>query len=277
MISNMRNLIMRRGLVATLVAAELRASTLGSRIGWLWWFLDPALLMLVYWGVVVGVFGQGADRYKPYPIFLFVALATWKHLTTSVTKAIGVLRSRDRLIRSISFPTIALPVALAFSGFAYFLSAFVVLVVAALVWPSPHHSGALAPVLQIPLLMIAQLAIVMGACMTVACYGLFFPDLRMVASHLLRIGFYVSPGLYGADLVYERVSATVASPWSGAIVAAYMANPFAIIFTGYRDSLINGQWIAWQHWATLAVESGFLLIAGYRVYQYHDRRVLKFL
>ncbi|MBM4247420.1 MAG: phosphate ABC transporter permease [Deltaproteobacteria bacterium] len=275
--SSIRNVVARRDLLAALIASDLRASTAGSRLGWVWWFLDPVLLMLVYWGIVAGVFGRGSDRYEPYPLFLFVALATWKHFAASVTKSIGVLRSRDRLIKAIPFPTIALPIAVVASGFVYFLAAFGVFVLAAALWPSTRHSGALLPLLQAPALMVLQLAITAGVCMAVACYGVVVPDLRMIASHLLRVGFYLSPGLYGVDLVRERVAAGMPAPWAGLVTTAYMANPFAILFTGYRDAVLHGAWIAPAHWLALAAEAGVALLVGYRIYQHHDRRVFKFL
>lgn len=277
MISSWRNVLARRDLLATLVATDMRASIVGSRLGWLWWFLDPLLLMLVYWGIVAGVFGRGSDRYEPYPLFLFIALATWKHFAASVSKSIGVLRSRDRLVKSIAFPTIVLPLSVVASGFLYFLAGFGVFAVAALIWRSDHHTGQLSPLLQVPALMAAQLAVTAGVCMAVSCFGVVFPDLRLVASHVLRVGFYLSPGLYGVDLVRERAAVALAGPWGEWAFAAYMANPFAVLFTGYREAVLHGAWLPPLWWALLTAEAVVAFVLGYRIYQHHDRRVLKFL
>ena len=56
MISSLTNIVARRDLLKELVVSELRRSTAGSKLGWLWWFFDPVLMMLVYWGIVAGLF-----------------------------------------------------------------------------------------------------------------------------------------------------------------------------------------------------------------------------
>ena len=94
MLSNLPNLVQRRDLLKILVMSELRSTVARSKLGWIWWFLDPLLMMLVYWAIVVGLLGRGSDRYDPYPAFLFAALITWKHFATAVGRSLGLLRSR---------------------------------------------------------------------------------------------------------------------------------------------------------------------------------------
>jgi ABC-type polysaccharide/polyol phosphate export permease len=277
MLSNVQNIMARRDLLKALVVSELQSSVAQSKLGWIWWFLDPILMMLVYWGVVVGLFDRGAERYAPYPVFLFTALITWKHFSTAVGRSLSLLRSRERLIKGIPFPTVVLPLSIVFSGFAYFLFGFTVLLLSTLLWPCERHSGAFLPMLQIPFLMIFQLAVTAGAAMALSCFGVLFEDLRLFSTHALRVGFYLSPGLFGIDLVSERLRASLAPPWGDAVFAIYMANPFAVLITGYRDSILYGQFIPMHWWGILFVESVILLWGGYRIYQYYDRRVIKFL
>lgn len=276
MLSNLRNVLARRDLLKALVVSELQSSVARSKLGWVWWFLDPVLMMLVYWGVVVGIFDRGA-RYAPYPAFLFAALITWKHFATAVGRSLSILRSRERLIKGIPFPTVVLPLSVVFSGFAYFLFGFLVLLVATILWPCEQHSGALLPTLQIPFLMLFQLAVTAGCAMVLSCLGVLFEDLRLFSTHALRVGFYISPGLFGIDLVSEGLQEKVSPPWSEVLYAVYMANPFAILITGYRDSVLYGSFIPAHWWGILLVESALLLWGGYRIYQYYDRRVIKFL
>ena len=277
MISNLTNVLARKDLLRALVLTELRASVAGSKLGWIWWFLDPVLMMLVYWGIVVGVFGRGAEQYAPYPVFLFCALITWKHFSTTLTRAMTLLRSRERLIKSIPFPTVVLPLSLVFSGFAYFLFGFVILIVAAVLWPSAKHSGSLWPVLQIAPLMVFQLAITAGACMAMSCFGVLYRDLRLFVTHLLRVGFYLSPSLYGIDMVEDRLEKVVGPPWADVGFAVYMANPFAVLISGYREAVLYGNLLPWHWWLILLVEAALVLWIGYLVFQHYDRRVIKFL
>jgi len=277
MLSTLQNVMRRRDLLRALVVSELRSSVARSKLGWVWWFLDPILMMLVYWGIVVGLFRRGAEQYDPYPAFLFAALITWKHFSTAVNRSLSLLRSRERLIKSVPFPTIILPLSVVFSGFVYFLFGFLVLLVFVVASPSAHHSGELLPVLQVPFLMLFQLAVTAGFTMALSCFGVLFEDLRLFATHILRVGFYISPGLYGIDLIERRLDVTLSPALADVLFGLYMANPFAILITGYRDAVLFGNYIPGHWWAVLFVESVVLLVVGYRIYQYHDRRVIKFL
>ena len=86
MISNLKNLLARKDLLRALVVSDLRASDASTRLGWLWWILDPLLLMFIYWGVF-SILSRGRVDYAPYPIFILCALLPWKHLSVAAGKS----------------------------------------------------------------------------------------------------------------------------------------------------------------------------------------------
>lgn len=276
MISNLPNLIARRDLLGELVRSDLRASTAQTRLGWLWWLLDPLLMMLIYFVIVVELFGRG-DMYAPYWLFVFFGLITWKHFTGSVNRASNVLSRRQGLIRAVPFPTMVLPLSGVLSMFVFFLCAFAMLLVMAMIAPLPQHSGAAWPVIQVPLLMLLQVLVIAGVALAVSCIGVLYRDLSELIPHALQAGFFLSPTLYGADLVQRTALERLGPQLGAAVYAVYMLNPFAIIITGYRDALFYGRFMHPQHWMVLLIEAAALLIIGYRIYQHYDRRVIKFL
>ena len=274
MISNWSNLVARRDLLRELTLAELRSRSQETRLGWLWWLVDPLIMMLIYWGVVVGIFGRG-EQYTPYPVFILCAMLPWKHFTSSVNASAKVLRGRDALIKSIAFPTIVLPLTIVLAGFSNFLFGTIVLLGTAVAFDRPMGIS----LVQIPALMLLQLVIVCGISLGVACFGALVRDLSGFLGHLTRIGFYVSPCLYGVDMVQNRfLSGPLGKlPFAEWIPTLYMLNPFAILFTGYREALFYGRMLEPGLWALLAAEAAILLFGGWRLYQYFDRRVIKFL
>jgi ABC-type polysaccharide/polyol phosphate export permease len=269
MISTLRNLFARRDLAAELIRADLRSSSAESRLGWLWWILDPALMMGVYWVFKVLVFGRG--KYSPYPIFVGVALLTWRHMTTSASRSVKVLRTNEALIKAVPFPTAVLPIAQALGQFVYFCISMAVLTVIAAAIGQPIT----AKLLQMPLVAMFQAAFVVGLSLTVASVGVVVRDLEVALGHLLRIGWYLSPGIYGIDLLVNRFGGG-RSRFGDLVVDLYMLNPFAILFEGYRGAVFQPQWLAPTHWAVLAVESVAMLLLGYWVFRHFDRRVVKF-
>jgi ABC-type polysaccharide/polyol phosphate export permease len=286
MISNVSNLLARKDLLRELVRSELRSSTAETRLGWLWWFLDPLLLMLIYWAIVVGILGRGKEQYAPYPVFLLCAILTWKHFAGAASTSTRILRIREPLIKAIPFPTMVLPLAQVLSNFLFFSFGLAVVFGAALLIGGKNHSGNYFPLIQVPGLMALQIVIVAAFALPLSCFGALFTDLSGLIVHLLRIGFYMSPGLFGIDMVksaFQKLDPKAAEvAWlpdnlSAILFAIYMLNPFAIFITGYRDAIFYGQYLEGRYWLTLIIEAVILFFIGYRIFQHYDRRVIKFL
>ncbi len=276
MISNWSNLVARRNLLWELVVSELRTFSARSSLGWVWWLLDPLLMMLIYWMIFSLLLGRGG-LYAPYPIFILCALIPWKHFASSTGRATNVLRAKEPLIKSVPFPTIVLPLSLVLSGMVYFLFGFVVLLAVTMIWPSPLHSGNFVTLVQAPLLMILQVAVIIGICLALSSFGVLIRDLGSFMTYVLRIGFYASPGLYGVELVKD-VLYNQLGPTLGAVVFfVYMLNPFALLITGYRDCVYYGQYMQMEICIILVVDATLFLLVGHWIYQHYDRQVIKFL
>jgi ABC-type polysaccharide/polyol phosphate export permease len=263
--STVRNIIARRDLLAALTRSEVKTAAAESQLGWVWWLLDPLLMIGVYWIFIVILLGS--DRYVPYPVFVGCALLPWKHLAASLNGGVAALRAREGLIRAVPFPTMVIPLALVVSQGVYFVCGLAVLLVVSLLF-----GQTLGPtLLQVPMLVLLQGLIVAGLCLPLSCLAVVYRDIRNVVAHALRVGWYLSPGIYGTDVLIDRVGA--GSP----LVAIYMLNPFAILFEGYRGALFEPAWLPASHWAVLAIEAAAILALGHAVYRRYDRRVIKFL
>jgi ABC-type polysaccharide/polyol phosphate export permease len=270
MISSVQNLIARRDLAGELIRADLRSGSAENRLGWLWWILDPLLMIGVYWFFKVLVFGRGT--YAPYPIFVGVALLTWRHLSTSASRSVKVLRSSEALIKSVPFPTAVLPLSDAVSQFIYFCASMGVLTFVAIAIGQPIT----ATLFQIPVLAVLQLMLIIGFTLFLAAVGVVVRDLEIAVGHALRIGWYLSPGIYGTDLVVNLVQRSFTEKVGSSLYSLYMMNPFAILFEGYRGALYHPAWLEPVHWGVLVVESLAVLIGGYMTFRYFDRRIIKF-
>jgi ABC-type polysaccharide/polyol phosphate export permease len=268
--STWRNVRDRSELLGALVLGDLKAETQEGRLGWILWLVDPALTLLSYW-LVKSLF-LGRHRYAPYAIFAGCAVFAWRHLAVSIKSASKALRQGDALIRSVAFPSVILPWAAVLVQFAYFAAGVVLLTLVAAMFGRPMT----ATLVQIPLLVALQLALVAGIATAVACGSVFVPRLDRFVSTVLRFGWYLSPGMYGIDLV-ERVLAPEASAGGRAWMTLYMLNPFAVLFVGYRGALFEPAWLAATHWVVLAVESAGALWLGHALYRRHERRLVKFL
>jgi ABC-type polysaccharide/polyol phosphate export permease len=273
-ISSLSNVIDRRDLLLEITLGDLRSSANETRFGWVWWLIDPLITMCIYWAIVVGLFGRG-QQYYPYPIFILCALLPFRHFSSTLNGACKLLRNKSGLIKAVPFPTMILPLSLVSSSFAFFLFGQCVLLIAAWTWGTPV-TVALS---QLPLLWAIQIVLYTGVALAVASFGALVRDLSGFVGHANRIFFYACPTLYGVDMVVERFTkgALKGAPIADILPTIYMMNPLAILFTGYRHAIFYGTFLEPKYWLLLSVESVVVFLAGYKLYQYFDRRVIKFL
>lgn len=218
----------RRRLVRYLVRAEIRKRGVNTVLGNIWWILDPLLLMAVY---VVLVAIITTRQIPDYPLFLFAAILPWKWFTASITDATSSITSQHRLIRQIAFPKLVLPLAATTAGAVGFAFGLVPLAAIMLL-----YLDRLSPfIVLVPLIAVVQYVFTLGAAILVAAGNVFVRDLGNVVRHLLRLWWYLSPGLYSLALLGE-VALFRDFPLVETLIRL---NPFTILFEAYR-SVIYG-------------------------------------
>jgi len=234
----------RRRLVRYLVAAEVKKRGANTVLGNIWWVLDPLLLMLVYVVLVTIIARRPVDD---YPLFIFAAILPWKWFTAAVTDATSSIVSQHRLIKQIAFPKIVLPIAATTAGVVGFGFGLIPLAGIMLL-----YLDRLSPlILLVPGIAAVQYVFTLAVALVVSAGNVFVRDLGNVMRHLLRLWFYLSPGLYSLAML-DDVALFDDMPWLHAIVAT---NPFAILFEAYRSVIygtVDGPPVA-PDWLSLAV------------------------
>jgi lipopolysaccharide transport system permease protein/teichoic acid transport system permease protein len=211
-----RELLGRRRLIRYLVGAEMKRTHANTALGQVWWVLDPLLQMLVYVVLVAVILRRGTPD---YPLFLFAAILPWKWFSTTLNDATLSVTQRNSLIRQIQFPKLVLPAAATFAGTVSF---FVSLIALAIVYLAYLHR--LGPwLLFLPVICFVQLVFTLAMAIGLAAINAFYRDIQNVLRHVVRLWFYMSPGLYSLDLLPE-----------GTIKTLLSLNPFAVLFGAYR-------------------------------------------
>jgi ABC-type polysaccharide/polyol phosphate export permease len=222
------DILSRRRLVRYLVQADAHKRGADTLLGNVWWVLDPLLQMLVY---VVFVTIIRVTTQPDYPLFVFSAILPWKWFSASVTDATVSIVSQEQLIKQIQFPKIVLPVAATTAGIVSFAFGTIALGMLMLLF-----SDRITPwLLFIPVIAVVQFVFTLACSFLVAAGNVFFRDLGNVVGHLLRLWWFLSPGLYSlASLDQIRVFRE-----HEVLKTLANANPFAILFEAYR-SVIYG-------------------------------------
>ena len=213
----------RRRLVRYLVQADIRKRGADTLLGNIWWVLDPLLQMVVYVVFVTII----VPRPTPdYPLFIFAAILPWKWFTATMTDSTSSIVGKDQLIKQIQFPKLVLPTAAVVAGAVSFAFGLVALGLLMLFYPdriTPY-------LLLIPVIAAVQFVFTLACSYLVAAGNVFFRDLGNVESHLLRLWWFLSPGLYSLA-VLDELNIFKEHPALRTIVGL---NPFAILFEAYR-------------------------------------------
>jgi ABC-type polysaccharide/polyol phosphate export permease len=217
------DILSRRRLVRYLVQAEMKKRGSDTILGNLWWILDPLLQMVVY---VIFVSIIARNPVPDYPLFIFAAILPWKWYSAVITDAAVSVVRQETLIRQIAFPKLVLPVATTTAGVVGFAWGLVPLALIILL----HPTRLSAMLLWIPVIAAVQYVFTLASAIIVSAANVFFRDLGNAVGHVLRLWWFLSPGLY--SLAWLNDTATVKHhPILGFIAGL---NPFAVLFEAYR-------------------------------------------
>ena len=250
LIETAREVASRRRLIVYLVRADLKKRGADTVLGNLWWILDPLLTMLVY-VVLISIILQ--TKREAYPLFVFCAILPWKWFSSSVADAVTCITTRERIIKQVNFPKVVLPMAATVGGVASFAFGLIPLFAMLLLFYPQHASGW---ILLLPVVAFVQFVFTVGVTLLASAVTVFYRDVGNVATHALRIWFYLSPALYGSDQI---ASLSTKHP---EIATIYNLNPFAALFESYRNVIYYGQAPVWDLLGLVLVESLVLLVAS---------------
>jgi ABC-type polysaccharide/polyol phosphate export permease len=219
----------RRRLVGYLVRADLKKKGADTILGNIWWVIDPLLQMAVYVVLVSVIFANGkAD----YPLFVFAAILPWKWFTSSVNDGISSVVGMEKLIKQINFPKLVLPVSAVVAGIVNFFFGLIPLLAMTILF---YHDR-LTPLFPLIFVVaIVQLLFSLVVAIFLGAINVFYRDVGNLARHVLRLWFYVSPGIYALDQIEKLADGRA---WIGVLIKL---NPWTTLFTAYRDIIYNGK------------------------------------
>lgn len=225
---------------------NIRARYQQSTLGWLWAIVQPTAQVIIF-TLIFTTFVPIDTGDIPYPIFSFVAVTPWTLLSASLTDMSQTLVANMNLVTKIYFPREILPLAALFARLLDFGVALCLLVLMMLFYQVPANP---AGWLFLPLILIIQLALILGLGLASAAANVFFRDVQSLLVLVLQVWFYACPIIYPASMVPVPLR------------PLYFLNPMAGIIEAYRDVLLNGQ-IPGTYLVMSAIISVLIFVIGY--------------
>jgi ABC-type polysaccharide/polyol phosphate export permease len=222
------DILSRRRLIRYLVQADMKKRGTDTVLGNLWWILDP-LLQLVVYVVFISIIAR-----KPapdYALFIFAAIVPWKWFSSVIADSTTSVVGAEKLIRQIAFPKLVLPLSVASAGVVGFLWGLVPLAGLLLLHPARISTA----LVWFPVIAVVQFVFTVAVAILVSAANVFFRDLGNALGHVLRLWWFLSPGLYSIDTL-RQTDFVQKHPIIGDL---FGLNPFAVLFEAYR-SVIYG-------------------------------------
>jgi len=159
-------------------------------------------------------------EYDKYYLFLFVALIPWIFFNTSVIGGAGCIWAQKDMVNKIYFPREVLPIAHVICQLINMMLSFIVIFIVLIV---TGHGISIKALAYLPIVIMVEFLLALGITMLVSSVTVFLRDVEYILSILMMAWQFLSPVMYGIDMVPEELH------------VIFVLNPMTSILTAYRD------------------------------------------
>lgn len=174
--------------------SELKGQVAGSKLGWLWWIIEPLCFMLIYMFVYVCVFGSKMENLA---LFVFIGITIWGFFQSCIQSSIGIIASFSGVTRKVFIPKFILVITKMVEFFVKMLISIAIILVALPICGIPFTWTMLW---AFPLMM-SLIILVYGISCVCAYAGVFVSDLSHLMTIGLRMLMYLSGVFYSTDVI----------------------------------------------------------------------------
>lgn len=240
----------RADLIFSFAKRDLLGRYKGSALGIAWAVLTPVVMIAIFTFIFAGIFGArfgAGDSHWDYALYLFCGLLPWTMFQETVQQSSNTIVTNANLVKRVVFPLETLPAAQAFAALGSQLFATIALLIATVVIRQNLQLTAL----WLPVLLIPQLLLALGAAWLIASLGVFLRDIAQGITLLLMAWMYLTPIIYPESIVPERFR------WFIGI------NPFTSLVRSYRRVFLDGLAPDWRGLVYFTLVALVVFVFGY--------------
>jgi len=254
-------IIDNRSALVTLVDVNIKTTVATTRLGWLWWVINPLIMMGIYYFFVHIIMDRGGENYH---LFVLTGLIAWQSFSTALTGTANVILKNKQLIRQVALPIgmlTAIPILV-----QLFFNSFGIIII--LIWNYPV--AGIHSLLVVPLLILIGL-VVYGLGLFLSVINVYLRDTKQIMAYVLRAGFFLSPILFPASRVLDSAKLPEF------IKTIFNLNPMCWIITALRKVLLDGQMFNWQIFFMMLLISLMIIQVGLFWLRANSSKIIKML
>lgn len=235
-----------RYLFLQMLKREFEQRYRGSQLGFIWAFIYPVMMLLVYtfvFGMVMQVkWGIAGQDNIDFGIILFAGLLCHGMLAETFVGAVGLITGNQQYVKKVVFPLEILSLVQLCNSLIHMLLGLLILLAIFLL-----SGGTLQmTLLLVPVVLLPFVAFLLGMSWFISVLGVYVRDLSQFMGVLVTVLLFMGPIVYPFTAIPE-----------GLQVYVLWLNPLTIIVEQLRAVLLFGQQ---PDWSLLGVYSIFALL-----------------
>jgi ABC-2 type transport system permease protein len=220
-VHRVREIWAARELLGFLIRKELKVRYKSSFLGFLWSFLNPAMVLMIYFVVFRFIEHTTVQNFA---IYLFCGLLPWNLFNTALLSSAGTLVANAGIVKKVAFPREVLALAQVGVAGCYFLFQTCILVlflVGFRVMPDWKYLPVLLLAVVVDLVFSAALAVALSA------LNVYMRDIEHLIQVVLVALFFAEPIVYPFSLVGKRLA-------DHHLVWLFLANPLTSMVLAFQ-------------------------------------------
>lgn len=232
-------------MLSFLIKNDFKNKYAGSFFGVFWAFVQPVVLILLYWFVFQIAFGSGDEDGAPFVLWLMAGLVPWFFFSEAWMGATNCYVEYSYLVKKVVFDIKLLPFVKVAS--ALYVHVFFVMIMIVLYTAVGRFPGVI--IIQLLYYSFCLFMLVLALSYFTATIEIFFKDTTQIINILMTIGIWLTPIMWNISRLDAR------------LVIIFKLNPIFYVVQGYRDTLINNIWIN-ERWFSTVYFWFFVILCG---------------
>lgn len=217
-----KQVVGQRDLIYSMAQREVKTKYAGSYLGWMWSFIQPFVMILVFWFIFSVGFRVRPSNDVPFVVWLTAGMAAWFIFAEILNGSASLVVSNSNLVKKTLFPSEILPIVLVINSlFAHVI--FVVILGGLLFFQNMPFS---IFYIQAIYYLICLIVLALGLSWMIASVNVFIRDAAHMVTVIMQVGFWATPIFWDANMMSPKIQFLL------------KLNPMHYVVQGYRDSFI---------------------------------------
>ncbi|CDF29993.1 lipopolysaccharide transport system permease protein [Methanoculleus sp. CAG:1088] len=233
-----------------LVLSTFKGQYKNSHLGWVWQFLNPTILVVLFYVVFTSV--RIVSAHGDYWLLLCTGIFPYMFIENSIVSGSMCLVYNSQLIKKMAFPRTIIVIAHIIVGL---ISFSIVLILTLLLAIISNHYIELIHILALVPLTIVTIIFCLGIAHLLSAIVVYFRDLGHFITAISRLIFWTSPTIY---TIYDV---------SGILHTIMCCNPITYFVAQYQELIYFDSFMPTNWLLTMIALSICIYVAGRLVFK----------